>query len=98
MIPRYNKMWGTLKDHQDIWRKQSAITYVTTNLPALFLTINVSEGADALNHMAVLRQRLDALHLPYQYEPETQPRGHKMPVDKTILENIREYLDQRLNH
>jgi len=97
MIPRYNKMWGSITNHEEVWRKQSAITYVTTNLPPLFLTINVSEGADARHHMEVLRQRLDELHLSYQYEPETEPRGHKMPVDKVILENIRKYLDQRLN-
>jgi len=90
-------MWGSITNHEEVWRKQSAITYVTTNLPPLFLTINVSEGADARHHMEVLRQRLDELHLSYQYEPETEPRGHKMPVDKVILENIRKYLDQRLN-
>ena len=47
--------------------------------------------------MTVLRQRLDELHLAYQYRRESELRGHKMPTDKTLLKNISAYLDRQLN-
>jgi hypothetical protein len=62
----------------------------------LFLTINVSESPDALHQMEVLRRRLTGLNSPFVYHPETEPRGHKMPLAPAVLEPLYRYLQGQL--
>lgn len=97
MIPRYNARWGTRAESPDTWQRHGALDLLTGPLPfPLFLTINVSEGADALHQMEVLRARLDTLHSSFSYEPEMIPRGHKMPVEPKVVAAIQSYLSARL--
>jgi len=97
MVPRYNLAWGPLATHPEAWRAHGALDYLEQ--PAgfpLFLTINISEGADARHQMDVLHRRLTALGSPFTYEPETEPRGHKMPLAPTVLAPLYRYLQGQL--
>jgi hypothetical protein len=96
MIPRYAKAWGERATHEDTWRAHGALDYFTQPAVPLFLTINVSESPDALHQMEVLRTRLAALGSPFTYEPETESRGHKMPLAPSVLEPLSRYLQGQL--
>ncbi len=96
MIPRYNRAWGERTSYEGLWRAHGALDYLTQSTVPLFLTINVSESPDALHQMEVLRRRLTELGSPFTYQPEPEPRGHKMPIDPAVLEKLFRYLDQQL--
>lgn len=97
MLPRYTKAWGERADALDLWRRHGALDYLTNPALPLFLTINCSEGADALHQMEVLRQRLTVLSSPFTFKLDPAPRGHKVTLDPEILEAMKAYLKQRLN-
>lgn len=97
IIPRYEKLWGPRTQHEDVWRAHGALDYL--NAPAavpLFLTINATESPDALHQMEVLRHRLTALDSPFVYQPESEPRGHRMPLAPTVLDPLFRYLHDQL--
>lgn len=96
MIPRYTKAWGDRATDEATWRKHGALDYLGAPTVPLFLTINDTESPDALHQMKVLRRRLIELGSPYVYHPETEPRGHKMPVDPAVLDAMRAYLRTQL--
>lgn len=97
MLPRYASAWGARELHEATWREHGALDYLRAPAVPLFLTINVTEAPDALHQMQVLRNRLDELASPYVYRPETEPRGHKMPLADAVLAPLRDYLRERLN-
>lgn len=96
MIPRYVKVWGARAENEETWRKHGALDYLRAPTVPLFLTINATESLEALHQMEVLRRRLGELGSPFVYHPESEPRGHKMPIDPTVLEPLRAYLRERL--
>ncbi len=96
MIPRYNGAWGTRAAHEDVWRAAGAIDYLAAPTVPVFLSINCAESSDALHQMDVLRHRLDALHSPYEYHPENARRGHKVPLDRDVLDPMLAYLKRQL--
>ena len=97
MIPRYEQAWGTASASFTTWRGMGALDYLDpATLPPLFLTITPNESPDALHQMDVLRARLISAHLPFDYMPEPAPRGHKMPIDPTVVSAMLRYLDARL--
>ena len=97
MIPRYEQAWGTATASFTTWRGMGALDYLDpATLPPLFLTITPNESPDALHQMDVLRARLISAHLPFDYMPEPAPRGHKMPIDPTVVSAMLRYLDARL--
>jgi hypothetical protein len=55
MLPRYAKAWGE-RGQVSTWRRQGALDYLTKPTLPLFLTINCTEGPDALHQMEVLRK------------------------------------------
>lgn len=97
MLPRYRQTWGDRTAHADTWRRHGALDYLEqpATVP-LFLTINATESPDALHQMDVLRRRLTALGSPFVYHPETEPRGHKMPLAPAVLEPLHDYLQGQL--
>ena len=97
MIPKYTKAWGDRTARADTWRRHGALDYLEqpATVP-LFLTINATESPDALHQMDVLRRRLTALGSPFVYHPETEPRGHKMPLAPAVLEPLHDYLQGQL--
>jgi acetyl esterase/lipase len=97
MIPDYIRAWGPRAQHPETWRAHGALDHLTqaAGVP-LFLTINVTESPDALHQMEVLRRRLTALGSPFVYHPETEPRGHKMPLAPDVLDPLHRYLQDRL--
>ena len=96
MIPRYVKAWGERSTHEAVWRAHGALDYLSAPTAPLFLTINVTESPDALHQMEVLRRRLKELGSPFAYHPETEPRGHRMPLDPAVLTPLFAYLHARL--
>lgn len=96
MIPRYEKTWGRRDEATDVWRSHGALDYLHKPTMPLFLTINCTEGQDALHQMKVLRNRLDALKSPYTYLLDEEPRGHKVTRVPAILLAIDRYLTERL--
>lgn len=96
MIPRYAKTWGERATHLDAWRAHGALDYLVAPTVPLFLSINVTESPDALHQMDVLRRRLETLRSPYVYFPETEPRGHRMPLDPSVLEEMLRFLRTQL--
>lgn len=96
MIPRYVKAWGERATAEEVWRKHGALDYLRAPSVPLFLTINATESPDALHQMDVLRRRLTELGSPFVYHPETEPRGHKMPLDPAVLTPLFAYLRERL--
>ena len=97
MIPRYNIAWGTRAQHEDVWRDAGALDYLHGPTVPLFLSINCTEGADYQLQMQVLARRLTELHSPFIYQPDPQPRGHRVPLDPSVLDPMLSYLRQRLN-
>lgn len=97
MLPRYAKVWGERETGLDIWRRHGALDYLMKPVVPLFLTINCTEGADALHQMEVLRQRLTKLGSEFVFKLDNEPRGHKVTLDPEILGAMNIYLKQRLN-
>jgi hypothetical protein len=96
MIPRYVKAWGERAANEEAWRRQGALDYLRGPMSPLFLTINATEAPEALHQMEVLRRRLAELGSPFVYRPETEPRGHRMPLAPAVLEPLHAYLRERL--
>lgn len=96
MIPRYTTAWGPPEAALGTWREHGALDYLAAPTLPLFLTINTSESPDALHQMNVLRARLATLHSPFLDVPETEPRGHKVALDPTVLGAMHAYLKERL--
>jgi len=98
MIARYERTWGPRKDFFDVWRAQGALDYLDHRIETpLFLTINSGESPDALHQMDVLRRRLTEFDSPFTYAPEPESRGHKMPLNSDVLENLFHYLHEQLS-
>jgi hypothetical protein len=68
MLPRYAKAWGERETSHDVWRRHGALDYLTKPTLPLFLTINCTEGPDALHQMAVLQKRLATLRQPARFQ------------------------------
>jgi acetyl esterase/lipase len=96
MRSRYTAAWGDRATHEAVWRLHGALDYLAEAACPLFLTINPTESPEALHQMTVLRQRLIALDSPFAYHPETEPRGHKMPLDPAVLDPLNHYLSRQL--
>jgi len=96
MLPRYTQAWGARETSPDLWRRHGALDYLSQPTMPLFLTINCSEGYDALNQMEALRARLDEMRSDYVFYMEQQPRGHKVVLDGEVLSAMRNYLRTRL--
>jgi hypothetical protein len=97
MLPRYAKAWGERGTSLDVWRRHGALDYLTNSTMPLFLTINCTEGADALHQMTVLRKQLTGLGSEFTFKMDNEPRGHKVTLDPEILGAMDEYLKKRLN-
>jgi hypothetical protein len=99
MIPRYVAAWGDRERNEPTWRSEGAADYLDLlqgpTVP-LFLSINVTESPHALHQMEVLRRRLEMRGLPFEYHPETKPRGHPMPLEPAVLNPLLSYLRDRL--
>ncbi len=95
MRVRYTKAWGERETSRAVWRRQGALDYLTQPTVPLFLTINRTEGPDALHQMAVLQKRLATLGSPFVFKLEDEPRGHKVPLDPGILMAMRDYLKRQ---
>jgi hypothetical protein len=96
MIPRYERWWGKKAEHEELWRLHGALDYLKGPTIPLFLSINSSEGPDALHQMDVLRKRLTELGSPAEFIQEKEPRGHKVPHDLQLLQSMNDYLQRRL--
>lgn len=96
MLPRYAKAWGERDTHLEVWRRHGALDYLTQPTAPLFLTVNCTEGAEALHQMEVLRQRLTKLGSKFVFQMDNEPRGHKVPLDPEILGAMSGYLKQRI--
>jgi len=96
MIPRYNAAWGDRDTHLDTWRAHGALDYLQAPTVPLFLSINATESPDALHQMEVLRARLTALGSAFEYHPEKEPRGHRVPLAPEVLNPLLDYLRARL--
>jgi hypothetical protein len=96
MLSRYAKAWGERGASIETWRRQGALDYLAKPTMPLFLTINCSEGPDALHQMEVLRKRLAKLGSEFQFAMDNEPRGHKVTLDPDILGAMNDYLRQRI--
>lgn len=97
MIPRYEAAWGPRSENEATWRTHGALDHLVQPTMPLFLSINVAESRDALHQMDVLRRRLTELKSPFEYHPESEPRGHRMPLDEGVLSAMLAYLNRQLN-
>lgn len=98
MLPRYAKAWGERESSLDAWRRHGALDYLTKPTLPLFLTINCSEGVDALHQMDALQKRLAQLESPFVFKMDKEPRGHKVTLDPEILTPMRDYLTKILSN
>jgi pectinesterase len=97
MLPRYANAWGEREASRDVWRRHGALDYLTNPTLPLFLTINCTEGADALHQMEMLRKRLKSLQNDFIFKLDNERRGHKVTLDPEILSTMSDYLKQQLN-
>ena len=97
MLPRYAKAWGERETSHAVWWRHGALDYLTQPTLPLFLTINRTEGPDALHQMEVLRKRLATLGSPFIFKLEHESRGHKVTLDPGILMAMRDYLKRQLD-
>ena len=96
MLSRYAKAWGERETSLDVWRRHGALDYLTKPTMPLFLTINCTEGLDALHQMGVLQKRLKSLGSEFAFKMDNDPRGHKVTLDQEILRAMSGYLEQRI--
>lgn len=96
MIPRYEAVWGKRDQHEEIWRAHGALDYLEKPSLPVFLTINCTEGREALHQMEVLQKRLKQLGSAFEYHLDTEPRGHKVTLDAEILGAMRAYVLKQL--
>lgn len=96
MIPRYVAAWGERGRNEEVWRSQGALDQAPGPAVPLFLSINVSEAPEARHQMEVLRAQLTARGVPFDYHPEREPRGHRMPLEADVLHAMLRYLHHRL--
>jgi pectinesterase len=96
MLPRYAQAWGARETSLEVWRRQGALDYLAKPTIPLFLTINGTEGADALHQMEVLQRRLKALRSEFTFKMDNESRGHKVTLDEGILTAMRDYLKRQL--
>ena len=87
---------GDRTNHLATWRNAGAMDYLTHATTPLFLSINCSEAPDALHQMTVLRQHLAALGSIKTFMLDPTPRGHKVPLDPTILAAMNQYFHNQL--
>jgi hypothetical protein len=92
MIPRYAGWWGDKAEHADVWKAHGALDYLEKPALPLFLSINITESAEALHQMTVLRKRLADLGSDEIFMMDRNPRGHKAPMDPAILQAMNAYL------
>jgi hypothetical protein len=98
MIPRYEKAWGTAAQQPDAWRRHGALDYATQALGVpLFLSINLAESPEALHQMSVLRRSLTAWNSSFVFQPESDGRGHKVPLDPAVLTSLFRFLSDQLH-
>jgi hypothetical protein len=97
MIPRYAKAWGERETNLDVWRRHGALDYLSRSTMPLFLTINITEGPDALHHMTVLRKRLAELGSDETFMMDPEPRGHKVTLVPDLLDAMNAYFKKRLS-
>ncbi len=97
MIPRYIKVWGEREAARDVWRHQGALDHLTRPTFPLFLTINCTEGPDALHQMEVLQNRLATLGNEFTFKMDNEPRGHKVTLEPGTLRAMNDYLKRQLN-
>lgn len=96
MIPRYVAAWGERTAHNEVWRAHGALDFLRGPTVPLFLSINATESPDALHQMKVLRARLGELGSPFEYHPEAEPRGHRVPLAPEVLNPLLSYLRAQL--
>jgi hypothetical protein len=96
MLPRYAAAWGGRTNRLEVWRQAGALDYLQHATPPLFLTINCTEGPDALHQMTVLRKRLAELGSDEIFMLDPEPRGHKVTLMPDILDAVNRYLKSRL--
>ncbi|MFO1450853.1 MAG: hypothetical protein U1F61_22030 [Opitutaceae bacterium] len=97
MIPRYEKAWGPRASQETVWRRHGALDYAAAALDVpLFLSINEAESPEALHQMQVLRDTLAARKSPFVYAPESDGRGHRVPLSPSVLAGLHAYLSDRL--
>lgn len=96
MIPRYVAAWSERAAHLETWRAHGALDYLAVPTVPLFLSINATESPEALHQMEVLRTRLGALGSPFEFHPENEPRGHRVPLAPEVLDPLLIYLRARL--
>ncbi len=96
MLPRYARTWGERDTNLEVWRRHGALDYLTNSTLPLFLTINCTEGPDALHQMKVLRQRLAELGSDEIFQLDREPRGHKVTLHPEILSAMNAYLKRQL--
>ena len=97
MLPRYASAWGDRTNHLEVWRQAGALDYLHHHTVPLFLTINCTEGPDALHQMTALRKRLAELGNDEIFMLDPEPRGHKVTLVPEILDAMNRYLKSRLN-
>lgn len=97
MLPRYAKAWGERETSLEIWRGHGPLDQLTKPTMPLFLTINRTEGPDALHQMEVLQKRLRSLGTKFTFKMDDEPRGHKVTLDPEISQMMRDYLKSRLD-
>jgi hypothetical protein len=95
MLPRYAAAWGDRSTHQDVWRREGALDYLSRATLPLFLTINCGEGPDAQLQMTALRKRLVELGSDDIFMMDREPRGHKVTLVPDILDAMNRYLKSR---
>jgi hypothetical protein len=96
MISKYTTRWGDRATHLETWRAHGTLDYLRAPTVPLFLSINATESPDALHQMEVLRARLTTLGSPFEFTPETEPRGHRVPLAPDVLAPLLSYLRTRL--
>ena len=96
LIPRYTQAWGPRETALDNWRRHGALDYLAAATRPIFLSINITESPDALHQMIVLRKRLAELGNDSTFMMEREARGHKVPLDPAILEEMGRYLERQL--
>jgi hypothetical protein len=98
MLPRYVNAWGGRDANLEVWKGHGALDYLKKATVPLFLTINCTEGVEALHQMEVLQKRLSAVDSKFIFKKEEEPCGHKVPLNPEILTTMRDYLKARLSN
>jgi hypothetical protein len=99
MYKRFEAAWGKREEKPEAWDAHSAIRYVTSQTPPMFLNTSDKEEVTYREQLALLDKKLTEAGVEHVYQVDADGRGHRVTTDpgtlKAIYSFFRAHLKER---